>query len=31
VQKTHIIDSSMPHSLLLELFTTQGVGTEILA
>ena len=31
VNKTHIIDSAMPHSLLLELFTTQGVGTEILA
>ena len=29
VQKTHIIDSSMPHSLLLELFTDRGVGTEI--
>lgn len=31
VQKTHIIDSAMPHSLLLELFTDRGVGTEILA
>jgi len=30
VQKTHIIDSSMPHSLLLELFTDRGVGTEII-
>lgn len=29
VAKTHIIDSSMPHSLLLELFTEEGVGTEI--
>lgn len=29
VKKTHIIDSSIPHSLLLELFTDQGVGTEI--
>lgn len=29
VRKTHIIDSSMPHSLLLELFTEQGVGTEL--
>ena len=29
VAKTHIIDSMMPHSLLLELFTEQGVGTEI--
>ena len=31
VNKAHIIDSSMPHSLLLELFTDKGVGTEILA
>jgi len=30
VQKTHIIDAGMPHSLLLELFTEKGVGTEIL-
>ena len=29
VNKTHIIDSKMQHSLLLELFTEQGVGTEI--
>jgi acetylglutamate kinase len=29
VQKTHIIDAALPHSLLLELFTEQGVGTEI--
>lgn len=29
VAKSHIIDSSMAHSLLLELFTDQGVGTEI--
>ncbi|MFA5688243.1 MAG: acetylglutamate kinase [Kiritimatiellales bacterium] len=29
VNKTHIIDSSLPHSLLLELFTDKGVGTEI--
>lgn len=29
VRKTHIIDASMPHSLLLELFTDKGVGTEI--
>lgn len=29
VSKTHIIDSSLPHSLLLELFTDKGVGTEI--
>lgn len=30
VNKTHIIDSKLPHSLLLELFTEQGVGTEII-
>jgi len=29
IKKVHIIDSSMPHSLLLELFTSEGVGTEI--
>jgi acetylglutamate kinase len=29
VRKTHVIDSSLPHSLLLELFTDKGVGTEI--
>ena len=29
VRKTHIIDAALPHSLLLELFTNQGVGTEI--
>jgi acetylglutamate kinase len=29
VSKTHIIDSALPHSLLLELFTDKGVGTEI--
>lgn len=30
VKKTHIIDAALPHSLLLELFTDKGVGTEIL-
>jgi acetylglutamate kinase len=29
IRKAHIIDASMPHSLLLELFTSEGVGTEI--
>jgi acetylglutamate kinase len=29
VSKTHIIDANLPHSLLLELFTDRGVGTEI--
>ena len=31
IKKTHIIDASLPHSLLLELFTQEGVGTEILS
>lgn len=30
IKKAHIIDSALPHSLLLELFTSEGVGTEIL-
>ncbi len=30
VLKTHIIDAGLPHSLLLELFTDRGVGTEII-
>ncbi|MFG0255521.1 MAG: acetylglutamate kinase [Rhodopirellula sp. JB053] len=29
VQKVHIIDGRLRHSLLLEIFTTDGVGTEI--
>ena len=29
VKKTHIIDAKIPHALLLEIFTTQGIGTEI--
>ncbi len=29
IRKAHMIDSTMPHSLLLELFTNEGVGTEI--
>ena len=29
VQKVHLIDGRIPHSLLLEIFTTQGIGTEI--
>lgn len=29
VRKVHIIDGSIRHSLLLEIFTTSGVGTEI--
>ncbi len=30
VRKAHIIDGRLPHSLLLEIFTDRGVGTEIL-
>lgn len=29
VRKIHIIDGRLPHSLLLEIFTDKGVGTEI--
>ncbi len=29
VNKTHIIDGRVPHSLLLEIFTEKGIGTEI--
>ena len=31
VGKVHLIDGRMPHSLLLEIFTKKGVGTEIIA
>ena len=30
VKKTHIIDAGIPHAMLLEIFTKQGIGTEIL-
>ncbi|MGO9014304.1 MAG: acetylglutamate kinase [Dissulfurispiraceae bacterium] len=29
VNKTHIVDGRMPHCLLLEIFTKEGIGTEI--
>jgi len=29
VRKVHFIDGRLPHSLLLEIFTEQGIGTEI--
>jgi len=29
VHKTHIVDGRMPHALLLEIFTDEGVGTQI--
>jgi len=30
VGKIHIIDAGMPHALLLEIFTREGIGTELL-
>ncbi len=30
VKKTHIIDARIPHGLLLEIFTDEGIGTEII-
>jgi acetylglutamate kinase len=29
VPKAHVIDGRLPHSLLLELFTSEGVGTQV--
>jgi acetylglutamate kinase len=29
VKKIHIIDGRLRHSLLLEIYTTSGVGTEL--
>ncbi|MCB9799571.1 MAG: acetylglutamate kinase [Candidatus Omnitrophica bacterium] len=29
VRKAHIVDGRIPHSLLLEIFTDKGIGTEI--
>lgn len=31
VQKVHIIDGRVPHALLLEIFTSEGIGTEIVS
>lgn len=31
VSKTHIVDGRMPHCLLLEIFTKEGIGTEIVS
>lgn len=31
VQKVHILDGRVPHALLLEIFTPDGVGTQVLA
>jgi acetylglutamate kinase len=30
VHKTHIIDGTQPHALLLEIFTPEGIGTELI-
>lgn len=30
VDKTHIVDGRQPHSLLLEVFTATGIGTEVI-
>ena len=30
VRKTHIIDGTQPHALLLEIFTPEGIGTELI-
>lgn len=29
VAKTHIIDGRIEHAILLEIFTREGIGTEI--
>ena len=29
VEKTHIIDGRLKHAVLLEIFTNEGVGTEV--
>lgn len=31
VRKTHIINGTIPHALLLEIFTEKGIGTEIIS
>ncbi len=30
VRKVHIIDGRMSHSLLLEIFTDEGIGTQMI-
>ncbi len=30
VEKAHIIDGRVEHSLLLEVFTSEGIGTQVL-
>ena len=31
VKKVHIVDGGLRHSLLLEIYTTQGIGTELVS
>jgi acetylglutamate kinase len=31
VNKAHILDGRVPHAVLLELFTDEGIGTEIIS
>jgi acetylglutamate kinase len=31
VRKAHIVDGRIPHSLLIEIYTDAGIGTEIVA
>ncbi len=30
VRKSHVVEASLPHALLLEIFTDEGIGTEII-
>ena len=29
VERAHIVDGRLPHSMLLETFTTAGIGTQV--
>ncbi|MBT6496390.1 MAG: acetylglutamate kinase, partial [Planctomycetaceae bacterium] len=31
VRKVHIVDARIPHSVLLEIYSDKGIGTEIVA
>jgi acetylglutamate kinase len=31
VRKTHVLDGRKPHTVLLEIFTESGIGTEVVA
>ena len=30
VKKAHIVNGSLPHALLLEIFTDEGIGTQVI-